>query len=285
MINYSGFKKSVKLAATAGALLIGGVMGVAVPASAGNIFLTGHDNDLHQSDGAKAQMVGALALVRNGSSLPVLTFDAKTQLTTLLTSLGVAFFNVNPTAANLAGAAGAALFDPLKYSAFAVASVVTCSGCDNPVGTGTIIATQSAAIASFFNAGRGVLGLTGATDVNAYAYVPTAATNAGGTPGSSGFVQTAAGLALGITAVNGDQTHNFFSEPGTGGLSALFQVVERKGDPVTGIPESVALVGGTIVCTGADCVITGGAVPEPGSLALLGLAVAALAVSRRRRSA
>lgn len=284
MINYSGFKKSVKLAATAVALVIGGVMGVAVPASAGNIFLTGHDNDFHRSSAqANAQMAGALALVRNGSTLPVLTFDAGSQLTSQLTSLGVAFFNVNPTAANLAGAPGAALFNPLLYSAFAVASVTTCGGCDNPVGTGSIIATQSAAIASFFNAGRGVLGLAGATDLDAYAYVPTAATNAGGSPPSTGYVQTAAGLALGITAVNGNATHNFFSEPGTGGLSALFQVVERLGNAVSGTPESVALVGGTIVCTGLDCVITGGPVPEPGSLALLGLAVAALAVSRRRR--
>ena len=36
----------------------------ATPALAGNIFLTGHDNDFHQSTAAKAQMAGALNFVR-----------------------------------------------------------------------------------------------------------------------------------------------------------------------------------------------------------------------------
>ena len=174
-------KKYLSTTVAAAALML------AMPAFAGgNIFLTGHDNDFHQSANANAQMTAALSFVRNGSSLPVLTFDAGSQLTSQLTALGIPFTNVNPTAGNLAGLAGAALFNPATYSAFAVASVSTCGGCDNPVGTGSIIATQSVAIAAFFNAGRGVLGLTGASDVNAYAYVPTAATNAGGSPGSSG---------------------------------------------------------------------------------------------------
>lgn len=267
-------------------LAAAGSLAITAPAWAGNIFLTGHDNDFHQSPLANAQMTAALTLVRAGSTLPVLTFDTGSELTSQLTALGIPWVNVVPTAANVTDA----LFNPTLYSAFAVASVTTCGGCDNPVGTGSILATHLAAIVNFFNAGRGILGLAGATDPNAYAYVPTSATNGGGSPGSSGFVQTAAGATLGIPAVNGDPTHNFFPEPGTAGLSALYQVVERFGSATTGTPESIALVGGTIVCppgtvpSAGTCVITGGGggtVPEPGSLALLGLA--ALAGFRRFR--
>src|SRR5258706_11343811 len=105
-------------------------LAMAGTASAGNIFLTGHDDDFHQSPNANAQMAAAIAFVRNGSTLPVLSFDAGSELTSQLTSLGIPFTNVNPTAANLAGAAGAALFNPATFSAFIVASVQTCGGCD-----------------------------------------------------------------------------------------------------------------------------------------------------------
>ena len=53
-------------------------------------------------------MPGALAFVRDGSALPVLTFDAGGELTGLLTSIGQAFIFVNPS---LAGHVTAALFD------------------------------------------------------------------------------------------------------------------------------------------------------------------------------
>jgi hypothetical protein len=256
---------------------------LAVPATAGNIFLTGHDDDFHQSVNADAQMTGAISFVRAGSGLKVLTFDAGTELTGLLTTLGIAFDNVNPnTASNVTDA----LFNHSVYSAFLVASDSSCGGCDNSAAGEANIAAHAAAIASFLNGGGGILGLAGASSAGYYTFVPQTATSVGGAP-SSGYTATALGTSLGIPAVNGDATHNLFFNPGTSGESSAYQIVElntASGNGTILPPAAVSLV--CVNCTTSGGVITGGGgggTPEPGTWVLVVSATAALGFFRRRR--
>ena len=48
------------------------------------------------------------------------------------------------------------MFNPLVYSAFAVASDQTCGGCDNTATSIANLTAHSSAIADFFNAGGGI---------------------------------------------------------------------------------------------------------------------------------
>ena len=162
----------------------------ATPAHAGNIALTGHDDDYHCNYGSSAACSQLSALVdfaKAGSSLPLLTFDAGSELTNDLTSLGIAFTNVNPD-----GGVSASLFNHSMFSAFVVASDSSCGGCDNDPSGEAAIAAKSAAIDSFLNAGGGIIGLAGADSPGYYSFVPQTATSVGGAP-DTGYSQTAAG--------------------------------------------------------------------------------------------
>src|SRR5450631_3365583 len=108
------------------------LLSLGLTARAGNIVLTGHDNDLHDTfDGvggggggpggsAGLQLKAIMSFVRSGSSnpsLPVLSFDSGTELTKALTGLGIPFTNVDP---NNAPAVAAVVFNPTVYSAIVV---------------------------------------------------------------------------------------------------------------------------------------------------------------------
>jgi hypothetical protein len=261
----------------ASALAIG-LIGFGSPALAGDIVLTGHDNDFHCTAGS---LIGCQALgpevnwVRQGSSLPVLSIDASSELQTALTTEGIPFVNETPSA--ITGAD----FDHSKYSAFVVASVTSCGGCDNPIGTGLLLATFETSISAFFNAGGGIVGLAGATDPNAYAYAPKSGGVTTFIDSNTGFIATPTGTAgiPGFVAANGDTTHNTFAS-----FDPFYHVAETQG---VGGPAVTLFGSGSIICTGTSCHVTPG-VPEPSTWVMMALGFGAfglIAARARRRGA
>lgn len=228
------------------------------PVLAGNIALTGHDDDFHQSTNALGQISAFATFAANGSSLPFLVFDHGSELTSGLTAAGITnFVNVDP---NNAADVKDSLFNHSVYSAFMIASDTTCGGCDNDTTSSTNIAAHSAAIADFLNAGGGIVAFAGADNSAYYSFLPTTASSVGGAP-SSGYSQTSVGATLDIPAVNGDATHNLFWDPGTHGTSSAYQVAE-----VNSIGNGTILgpnAATTLVCH--DCTTSGGVIIGPGS--------------------
>jgi len=196
-------------------------------AAGGNIAITGHDDDFHGSTLGDAQSLGMINFARSGSptpSKPVLSFDHGSELTGLLTRIGVPYTNIDPDA----GVPAASNFNVANYSAIVIASDSICGG---------------------------------------------------GTPPSTGFTQTAFGATIGIPAVNGDPTHNFFAAPGTSGVSAAYSAVEIL--PSASDPNRIV----TLACQGctSSSLANGGATPIPPSilLSLTGLGILFMWFNRR----
>jgi hypothetical protein len=254
------------------------------PLFAGNIVLTGHDDDFHQSVNALGQISAFAKYAANGSSLPFLVFDAGNELTSGLTAAGISnFVNVDPSVgSNITDA----LFSTSKYSAFMIASDESCGGCDNNGVTSANINAHALAIAGFLNGGAGIVAFAGADNAGYYSFLPQTASSVGGAP-SEGYSQTSVGATLGIPAVNGDATHNLFNSPGTGGTSSAYQVAEINsfGNGTILGPDAAT----TLVCTG--CTTSGGVIigggtsdtPEPGSVLLLTCGLGGVTFYLRRK--
>jgi hypothetical protein len=228
------------------------------PALAGNIVLTGHDDDYHSGQGSSAaagQLAAMVAFARAGSPDPklrVLVFDHGTELFDALARLAIPEVRVDPDA----GPPDAKLFDAAQFSAIGVASDSSCGGCDNDAAGSTNLQAVKARFARFVNAGGGIFALAGADNAAYYNFLP-ATVSARGHPDDTGFKLAPADGEPSIPAVNNDATHNFFSSPGQNGESALFEVVETYSGvdqstrlSVTDVPATLAIRNARIGATG-----------------------------------
>jgi len=227
----------------------------------GALVLTGHDMDFHCAGGDPnecAYLQIALALVRNGSTLPVPALDQGSEVSSSITNAFgagvVAVTAVDPTAAEfttlpLVDSGG----HPL-YSAIVTASDTTCGGCDDTPAGESAINARAADIASFVGAGGGVLALAGADNLATYYnFLPVSSV---GAPVTYPFTVTSFGSTPGITndEANCCATHNSFQLPTSG---SPLQIAETDG---AGLAETLIDLGGA-----SSAAVTRRLTPPPGS--------------------
>jgi hypothetical protein len=267
---------------------------------AGNLWLTGHDAELHcdGTGGAQCHYFGiAVNFVRQGAptkTLPILVLDSDGQVAASLGATEVKALNSVEGAGNAYAftvvdpSSAAFTTTPLttaNWSMIVIASDSTCGGCDNTVADITAINARTAEIQAFFTAGGGLLYFAGAANrATYYNSVPIPAT---GVAVAAPFTVTSVGAALGLTSidVNCCATHNSFSLPAAG--SGL-QVAETDS---LGNAETL-IAAGAVICPGGICGGGGGPtvfvpVPTLGEWAMIVmagmLAMIGLIQLRRRR--
>ena len=259
---------------------------------AGNIYLTGHDLDLHcDFGGFQCNALGAgINFARSGAVnplLPILFVDSGTELAAAAgqaatkardtIDLGgvINFTTVTPLAFSSAG------FSLSGFSAIAFASAASCGGCDLSASDIAAINTRSGAIQGFFNAGGGLLYLAGASDrAQYYASVPIPAS---AVAVSAPFTLTATGKAAPFNLIEGAgsasddnccATHNSFTLPAVGSPLVVLETDSA------GFAETLA--GGNVTISSGGFG-GGGGTPEPATYILMAGPLGVLALIRRAR--